>query len=182
MQTHPWTLIWPQLGLHPASDKALSPATPTVRTHPRQRHTGTCPLLLLDCQRQKVTSAAHTPHSPGSQAHNFTALPSTSTAPLPAQHPCPDPSPPYQPHRSHWVLTAHMQHSHTCPTGRPHSWVLPKHQHCPAACQIPSPTSGPSYLGFASESTPNKTRTAGLGKVHRLSSRSMLHRMVQIQH
>jgi len=51
-----------------ATDKALSPAAPTFRTHTGHRHRQPCPLLLLGWQRQKVTGIARTPHSPCSQA------------------------------------------------------------------------------------------------------------------
>lgn len=61
------------------------------------------PLLLLGGQRQKVTGAAHTGHSPGLQAHTHLPIadsPSADVAPLPARHPCPDPGHPRLPHRS----------------------------------------------------------------------------------
>ena len=67
------TPIWPVT--QTATDRALPSTAPTYKTHIRCKPRQPRPLLLLGWQRQKVTSAAHTPHSPGSQAHAHSWIP-----------------------------------------------------------------------------------------------------------
>jgi len=171
-----------------ATDKALPPASPMLGTHTRYRHRQSRPLLLLCCQRQKITGAAHTPHSPGSQAHTHSWIPRAPARPLhlpgtPDWIPAPltHPMSPRLTGWSSWVLAVHMQHlsyRHTTLVG------CPKYQHGPFACLIPLPGPGAPYSPAGPAwSLPANPHThpkhARLGKVQTLvpSSRHLAHRL-----
>lgn len=126
-------------------------AAPRFKTHSRHGHTGTCPVLLLGWQRQKVTSAAHGPHCPGSKSTRIPEFSQYGNAPCasPAllwgfQLPLPAswvPDSLLGAHCTHTALT-HSSYRHPTLTGSS------EYQHRPSAL-TPLPGQGhPTHLAF----------------------------------
>lgn len=159
--------------------------SPQTQTH---NNLSPPPLRLSEAESHKCST--HPTLSMFTNTHLHTSpqhqhCPSLCPAALPRSQP------PYQPHRSPAGLTGC-----SLPTCSTHT-LVPLAGHARGSspntsiallpARYPHPHPGPpmpgwSSLGFACESTPNKPCTAGLGKAHRLSSRSMRHWMVQMQH
>lgn len=154
--TQPQIRLWPQQPLH----SGLTPGTVT------QGHT---PFSSWAVETESHKCSTHPTFS--RFTNTCTALPSTSTSPLPAQHPCPDPSHPYQPHRSPAGLTGGSLpicsthtlvslagHTHGTPQipALPHCLPDTTHPPSPTSLDLGPPTPGCSSLEFASESPPTR--------------------------
>ena len=134
-----------RLVTQPATDKVLPSTAPTYRTRIRYKSRQTYHLFPFGWQRQKVPSAAHTQHSPGSQAHVHSWIP------------CLDPSHSNVPHWSlihrlvqlgvHWKHPALTHSSHRHPT----LMGPPRHQYGLSARLIPQP--GPKVPCFSARQT-----------------------------
>lgn len=110
----------------------LPSTVPTHRAHMEHncRQQG---LLLLKSQRQQVHGAETHDISRLTSTHMFTDPPSTDTALLPAQHPCPNPIYSHSPHGSPTcrllqcgTCCKHIAHSH--PSGTSHTGQAEYHR------------------------------------------------------
>lgn len=132
------------------TDKVLPSKAPMYRTHISYKSGQPCSLLVLDWQRQKVSSTAYVKLSPGSKVHTHLQIPKhqhdPSAYPAPLQEHQSLLPIPMSPQFNGWssaVLAANMQRSHSCPIGTP-LIDLPKYQYGPSTVLITAQIQCPS--------------------------------------